>query len=125
MIHSGSVQKNSPYLKILTDDWSRYHANRAVVETAVVELLLLDTDYDRLDLRCRAFSWEDGPAQEAAVVVNGRRVGELTIEGDTELGLGVKNTMDSMDWDDLPPPLRLFLQGLGRVIARLPVTPAG
>jgi arylsulfatase A-like enzyme len=52
----------------------------AVAETAVVELLLLDTDYDRLDLRCRAFSWEDGPAQEAAVVVNGRTIGELTIE---------------------------------------------
>jgi predicted lipid carrier protein YhbT len=49
----------------------------------------------------------------------------IRIEGDTELGLGVKNTMDSMDWDDLPPPLRLFLQGLGRVIERLPVTPAG
>ena len=43
----------------------------------------------------------------------------IRIEGDTELGLGVKNTMDSMDWDDLPPPLRLFLQGLGRVIDRL------
>ena len=43
----------------------------------------------------------------------------IRIEGDTELGLGVKNTMDSMDWDDLPPPLRLFLQGLGAVIERL------
>jgi predicted lipid carrier protein YhbT len=46
----------------------------------------------------------------------------IRIEGDTELGLGVKNTMDSMDWDDLPPPLRLFLQGLGAVIERLPLT---
>lgn len=44
----------------------------------------------------------------------------IRIEGDTELGLGVKNTMDSMDWDDLPPPLRMFLQGLGAVIERLP-----
>lgn len=44
----------------------------------------------------------------------------IRIEGDTELGLGVKNTMDSMDWDDLPPPLRLFLQGLARVIEKLP-----
>ena len=42
----------------------------------------------------------------------------IRIEGDTELGLGIKNTMDSMDWDDLPPPLRLFLQGLGRVIVQ-------
>jgi predicted lipid carrier protein YhbT len=31
----------------------------------------------------------------------------------------LKNTIDSMDWDDLPPPLRAFLQGLGRVIAAL------
>lgn len=44
----------------------------------------------------------------------------IRIEGDTELGLGVKNTMDSMDWDDLPPPLRVFLQGLGAVIEKLP-----
>lgn len=43
----------------------------------------------------------------------------IRIEGDTELGLGVKNTMDSMDWDDLPPPLRMFLQGLGSVIDKL------
>ena len=43
----------------------------------------------------------------------------IRVEGDTELGLGIKNTMDSMDWDDLPPPLRGFLQGLGRVIERL------
>ena len=43
----------------------------------------------------------------------------IRIEGDTELGLGVKNTMDSMDWDDLPLPLREFLQGLGRVIGHL------
>lgn len=47
----------------------------------------------------------------------------IRIEGDTELGLGIKNTMDSMDWDDLPPPLRMFLQGLGAVIERLPVAP--
>jgi predicted lipid carrier protein YhbT len=43
----------------------------------------------------------------------------IRIEGDTELGLGVKNTMDSMDWDDLPPPLRTFLLGLGTVIEKL------
>lgn len=43
----------------------------------------------------------------------------IRIEGDTELGLGLKNTMDGMDWDDLPPPLRIFLQGLGTVIEKL------
>jgi predicted lipid carrier protein YhbT len=43
----------------------------------------------------------------------------IRIEGDTELGLGVKNTMDSMDWDDLPTPLRKLLQGVGAIIEKL------
>ena len=43
----------------------------------------------------------------------------IRIEGDTELGLGVKNTMDSMDWDDLPVPLRKLLQGVGMIIEKL------
>jgi predicted lipid carrier protein YhbT len=43
----------------------------------------------------------------------------IRIEGDTELGLGIKNTMDSMDWDDLPLPLRRFLQLLGLLIEKL------
>ena len=44
----------------------------------------------------------------------------IRIEGDTELGLGVKNTMDSMDWDDLPMPLRRLLQSVSMVIEKLP-----
>ncbi|MCF6226246.1 MAG: SCP2 sterol-binding domain-containing protein [Xanthomonadales bacterium] len=44
---------------------------------------------------------------------------KIRIEGDTELGLGIKNTMDSMDWDDLPTPLRKLLQGVSLMIARL------
>ena len=43
----------------------------------------------------------------------------IRIEGDTELGLGVKNTMDSMDWDDLPVPLRKLLQSVSLVIEKL------
>ncbi len=43
----------------------------------------------------------------------------IRIEGDTELGLGVKNTMDSMDWEDLPMPLRKLLQSVGLVIEKL------
>jgi predicted lipid carrier protein YhbT len=43
----------------------------------------------------------------------------IRVEGDTELGLGVKNTMDSMDWDDLPMPLRRLLQGVSRVLEKL------
>ncbi len=44
---------------------------------------------------------------------------KIRIEGDTELGLGVKNTMDSMDWDDLPMPLRKLLRGISLVIDKL------
>jgi len=43
----------------------------------------------------------------------------IRIEGDTELGLGVKNTMDSMDWEDLPMPLRKLLQSVSLVIENL------
>lgn len=43
----------------------------------------------------------------------------IRIEGDTELGLGVKNTMDSMDWDDLPPPLRAMLRSVGPLVEKL------
>lgn len=43
----------------------------------------------------------------------------IRIEGDTELGLGIKNTMDSMDWDDLPTPLRKLLQLASRMIEKL------
>jgi len=42
----------------------------------------------------------------------------IRIEGDTELGLAVKNTMDGMDWDDLPGPLRRLLQVLGQLLRR-------
>lgn len=44
---------------------------------------------------------------------------KIRIEGDTELGLGVKNTMDSMDWDDLPAPLRTLLQSVSLVVEKL------
>ena len=43
----------------------------------------------------------------------------IRVEGDTELGLGIKNTMDSMDWDDLPMPLGRLLHGVGVLIERL------
>jgi predicted lipid carrier protein YhbT len=43
----------------------------------------------------------------------------IRIEGDTDLGLAVKNTMDSMDWDDLPIPIRKFLEVLALVLEKL------
>ena len=45
----------------------------------------------------------------------------IRVEGDTELGLGVKNTMDSMDWEDLPTPLRKLLQAVSLVIEKLQI----
>ncbi|EEX65494.1 putative lipid carrier protein [Vibrio metoecus] len=36
----------------------------------------------------------------------------LSIEGDTELGLEVKNLMDSVDLQQLPKPLQILLQQL-------------
>jgi len=50
----------------------------------------------------------------------------LTIEGDTELGLLLKNRLDALDlsWpgEALPRPLELF-QALGRAVTREPVAP--
>ena len=43
----------------------------------------------------------------------------IRIEGDTELGLGVKNTLDGMDWDEMPAPLTALLEHLSKAIARL------
>ena len=34
----------------------------------------------------------------------------LVIEGDTDLGLIVKNALDALDWDRLPGPIRRLLQ---------------
>jgi len=45
----------------------------------------------------------------------------IRIEGDTELGLGVKNTMDSMDWEDLPAPMRRLLKGVSAVVEGLKI----
>lgn len=41
----------------------------------------------------------------------------LIIEGDTELGLEVKNLIDSLDPDDLPPRLWQILRWLGAEVA--------
>ena len=40
----------------------------------------------------------------------------LRIEGDTELGLTVKNALDAIDWQSLPAPLRAVLERAGRVV---------
>ncbi|MCQ4314996.1 SCP2 domain-containing protein [Stutzerimonas zhaodongensis] len=42
----------------------------------------------------------------------------LVIEGDTELGLSIKNLIDSLDPDMLPPWLWKLLQGAGEEVAQ-------
>lgn len=51
----------------------------AIEEAAVVELFLLDTDFDSLEIRGRALAWDGGPEQRMTVKVNGRRVGRVTL----------------------------------------------
>jgi O2-independent ubiquinone biosynthesis accessory factor UbiT len=43
----------------------------------------------------------------------------LVIEGDTELGLGVKNFLDGLDEERLPPPAQLGLRAMRDLRARL------
>ncbi|MCL6415386.1 SCP2 sterol-binding domain-containing protein [Aestuariirhabdus sp. Z084] len=43
----------------------------------------------------------------------------LVIEGDTEIGLEMKNVMDNIDLDALPPYLRKALDGTAEILRRL------
>ena len=45
----------------------------------------------------------------------------LMIEGDTELGLYVKNLMDAIELDSMPRPLRVALERLADIIENCPV----
>ncbi|SDU18524.1 ubiquinone anaerobic biosynthesis accessory factor UbiT [Halopseudomonas salegens] len=80
---------------------------------------------DRLGLRvcrdqsadaCIAGSWRDflllASRQEDPDTLFFRR--RLQLSGDTELGLAVKNLLDSLDPEHLPPRLWQALQALGR-----------
>lgn len=40
----------------------------------------------------------------------------LVIEGDTDLGLGIKNLLDGLDPDQLPQPLWKAIQGMGEAV---------
>ncbi|MCG9689952.1 SCP2 sterol-binding domain-containing protein, partial [Vibrio tubiashii] len=48
----------------------------------------------------------------------------LTIEGDTELGLEVKNLMDSVDLESLPKPLQTLLNQLADFVQKGLQSPA-
>ena len=43
----------------------------------------------------------------------------IQIEGDTEVGLGVKNTLDALDWDDLPAGMRILLETVARIAGQV------
>ncbi len=43
----------------------------------------------------------------------------LKIEGDTELGLVVKNALDALDFQSLPAPLRALIERAGNMLATL------
>lgn len=44
---------------------------------------------------------------------------ELSLEGDTELGLAVKNLLDSVGLETLPTPLRKLLSGAGSLASQV------
>jgi len=44
---------------------------------------------------------------------------ELSLEGDTELSLGIKNLLDSIERDALPFPLQTLLSGAGELASRV------
>ena len=84
----------------------------AISETAVVDLLLLDTAFDRLDLRARPFLWEGGPDQVVTVVINDRKIDGITLEPamsdysisipDGVLGIGTNRIKLNFEWTARP-----------------------
>jgi radical SAM superfamily enzyme YgiQ (UPF0313 family) len=69
-------------IKILTDDWSQYHANRAIVETTAVDRQMLDTiviewedEYHQLlaDIKQR-MQKQNASVEEAKQVINLERI---------------------------------------------------
>lgn len=69
-------------IKILTDDWSQYHANRAIVETATVDRRMLDQiviawedEYKQLlaDIK-RRMQTSEASAEEASQLINLERI---------------------------------------------------
>jgi len=53
----------------------------ATAEQAVIETGLVGFDEGELSFRCRPLTWDGAPEQRVSVAVNGRRIGELTLEG--------------------------------------------
>jgi len=109
----------------------------AVSTTAVVEFVLLDTAYKRLDLRCRAFSWEGAPDQVATVVINGEVVGGVALRPSFSdhsvripsgvLGLGTNRIELIFDWTAKPSdhlPQNTDERGLAAAFQRLALAPA-
>ncbi|MDX1442896.1 MAG: SCP2 sterol-binding domain-containing protein [Gammaproteobacteria bacterium] len=66
-----------------------------------------------------AFAWLAAKKSDADSLFFNR---QLSMEGDTELGLTIKNLLDATDIDALPAPLR---HALDFVVARIPAQPPG
>ena len=106
--------------------------NDRVVEICISDLgqrwpLTLRNDrFELLDAGATADVTISGNAWEY-VLLSTRRVDpdtlffqrRLAIEGDTELGLAVKNTLDAVDEEQLPRPLQLLLRAVGDLIHTL------
>jgi len=108
----------------------------AVAETASVEFVLLDTDFDRLDFRCQAFSWDGGPVQVATVVINGHELGGVTLKSSMSdhsvripsgiLGPGTNRIDLVFDWTAKPSdhlPRNTDQRNLAAAFQRLALAP--
>jgi arylsulfatase A-like enzyme len=77
----------------------------ATAETATAELVLVETGFDSLELRCRPFDWNGAPEQTVTVAVNGRELGRVVLSG-------------GFDDYSLPLPRGALLAGRNRVELR-------
>ena len=109
----------------------------ATTETAIVDLLLLDTAFHGLDFRCRTFSWAGGPDQVMTIVINGREIDQLTLKPSFSnhsvrvppgvLGIGTNRIELRFAWVAKPVdhlPDSTDVRTLAAAFQRLALTPA-
>ncbi len=99
------------YLKVLVKDlnigWS------ITLRNSLVEVERADGDADvTISGDAREFALLVSRQEDPDTLFFQRR---LTIEGDTELGLEVKNILDALDHENLPFPLKQLLESVSQV----------
>ena len=89
---------------------------KVVLSCEAEQLVVCDSD--------SADAWVKGEARDFLKLANREQDPDtlffqrrLLIEGNTELGLAVKNLLDSIDWDDLPQMIRKGVE----LVSKLPV----